>query len=80
MPPGQIFPRKIARQGYRARPELGPVREPLVAREILLVYQGLRRGWVQNAVGVVSYLDKGLEKPRAAAEVPPESSQGVSTG
>jgi hypothetical protein len=43
---GQVFARKVARQGDRARPELGPVREPLVTLEVLLVQQGVRLGGV----------------------------------
>ena len=45
-PVGQVFARDVARQGDSARPELGPVREPLVALEVLLVQEGVRRGWV----------------------------------
>jgi hypothetical protein len=72
-PADQVFPRKVPRQGYRARPELGPVREPLVALEIFLVYQGLRRGGVQDAVGLLSDLDYGLRERCAAAQMRPES-------
>ena len=70
-PAGKVLLRQIPRQGDRARPELGPVREPLVALEISLVYEGLGRGGVQDAVGSVTDLDDGLEEPGAPAEVRP---------
>ncbi len=70
-PAGQVFAREDAGQGDRARPELGPVREPLVALEISLVYEGVGRGGVQDAVGFVYDLDDGFEEPGAAAEVRP---------
>ncbi len=56
-PAGKVLLRQKARQGDRARPELGPVREPLVALEISLVYEGVGRGGVQDAVGSVPDLD-----------------------
>jgi hypothetical protein len=37
-PAGQVFAREGLGEGDCARPELGPVREPLVALEISLVY------------------------------------------
>jgi hypothetical protein len=40
-PAGKVFAREVPRQGDRARPELGPVREPLVTLEISLVYEGV---------------------------------------
>jgi hypothetical protein len=70
-PAGQVFAREGAGEGDRARPELGPVREPLVALEISLVYEGVGRGGVQDAVGSITYLDDGLEESGAAAEVRP---------
>ena len=71
-PAAQVFARERAGQGDRARPELGPVGEPLVALEISLVYEGVGRGGVQDAVGFVRDLDDGLEEPGAAAEVRPQ--------
>jgi len=70
-PAGQVFAREEAGQGDRARPQLGPVREPLVALEISLVYEGVGRGGVQDAVGSIPDLDDGFEEPGAAAEVRP---------
>ena len=70
-PAGQVFARERAGQGDRARPEFGPVGEPLVALEISLVYEGVGRGRVQDAVSIVCDLDDGFEEPCAAAEVRP---------
>jgi hypothetical protein len=70
-PAGQVSARERAGQGDRARPEVGPVGEPLVALEISLVYEGVGRGGVQDAVGFVYDLDDGFEEPGAAAEVRP---------
>ena len=70
-PAGKVLLRQKSRQGDRARPELGPVREPLVALEISFVYERVGRGGVQDAVGSVPDLDDGLEEPGAAAEVRP---------
>jgi hypothetical protein len=71
-PAGQVFAREVTRQGDRARPELGPVREPLVALEISLVYEGVGRGGMQDAVtGSVTDLDDRFEESCAAAEVRP---------
>ncbi len=70
-PAGQVSARERAGQGDRARPELGPVGEPLVALEISFVYEGVGRGGVQDAVGFVYDLDDGFEEPGAAAEVRP---------
>jgi hypothetical protein len=70
-PAGQAFAREVPRQGDRGRPQLGPVREPLVAFEISLVYEGVSRGGMQDAVGSVTDLDDGFEEPGAAAEVRP---------
>jgi hypothetical protein len=66
---GQVFSRQVPCQGYRARPEFGPVWEPLVALEVFLVQEGVRRGGMENAVGPASDLDEGFEQPGAAAEV-----------
>ena len=76
-PAGQVFAREISRQGDRARPELGPVREPLVALEISLVYEGLGRGGVQDAVAFISDLYDGFEEPGATAEMCPEPFRGI---
>jgi hypothetical protein len=74
---GQIFLRKVPRQGERARPELGPVRELFVALEVLLVKEGVRRGGMEYAVGSVSDLDEGFEQPGTAAEVRSEFVQRI---
>jgi hypothetical protein len=66
---GQVFSRQVPCQGDRARPELSPVREPLVALEVFLVQEGVRRGGMENAVGPVPDRDEGFEQLGAAAEV-----------
>jgi hypothetical protein len=76
-PAGQVFLCQVSRQGDRTRPELGPVRESLVTLEVLLVYEGVRRGGVQDAVGPVSNLDDGFEQPGPTAEVRPEPVQVI---
>jgi hypothetical protein len=68
-PAGQVFAREVSCQGDRARPELGPVREPLVACEISFVYEGVSRGGMEDAVGFFPDLDDGFEEAGAAAEV-----------
>ncbi len=67
-PAGQVFLRQVPRQADSARPELGPVREPLVALEVLLVQEGVRRGGMKDAVGSATDLDYGFEQLGAAAE------------
>jgi hypothetical protein len=74
---GQVSLCQVPRQGDRARPELGPVREPLVAVEVFVVDQGVRRSGMQDAVGPVSDLDDGFGQPGPAAEVRPELVQGI---
>jgi hypothetical protein len=44
---------EVARQGDGARPQLRPVREPLVAVEVVLVDQGVGGGGVRYAVALV---------------------------
>jgi hypothetical protein len=70
-PASEVFLRQVPRQGDRARPELGPVREPLVALEVLLVYEGVRRGGMHDPVGSIPDLDDGFDEPGAATEVRP---------
>ena len=70
-PAGEVLAREAPRQGDRARPELGPVREPLVPLEILLVYEGVGRGGMEDAVSIFPDLDGGFEEPGTAAEVLP---------
>jgi hypothetical protein len=76
-PAGQILAREVSRQGDRARPELGPVREPLVALEISIVYEGVGGGGVQDAVTFISDLYDGLGEPCAAAEMCLELFRGI---
>ncbi len=68
-PAGEVLERELPRQGDRARPELGPVREPLVTLEIFIVYEGVSRGGMQDEVSLFPGLDYGFEEPGAAAEV-----------
>ena len=63
-----------------ARPEFGPVREPLVAVEVFLVDQVVRRDGMRDEIGPVPDLDGGLGQPRTAAQMSPESIQGSSAG
>ncbi len=44
-----------------------------MALEVLLVYEGVRRGGMQDAEGSITYLDDGFEEPGAAAEVRPQN-------
>jgi hypothetical protein len=76
-PAGEVLPREVARQDDRARPELGPVREPLVALEISLVYEGVSRCWMQDAVAFAPDLYNGLEEPGAAAKMTLEFFRGT---
>src|SRR5918995_2233882 len=71
----QLLPRERAGQGHRARPELGPVREPFVVLEVLLVEQVVDGGGVRNAVGSAAHLDAGLRKAGAATQVCPQPIQ-----
>jgi hypothetical protein len=66
---GQGLPRQAPRQRDRARPELSPVRKPLLALEISLVYEGISRGGMEDAIGPVADLNRGLGERGAAAEV-----------
>jgi hypothetical protein len=70
-PAAEVLVREVPRQGDRARPELGPVREPLVALEFFLVYEGVGRGGMEDAVSLFPDLDRCFEEPGTAAEVLP---------
>ncbi len=70
-PAREVLAREVPREGDRARPELGPVRETLVPLEVLLVYEGVGRGGMENAVSLFPDLDGGFEEPGTAAEVLP---------
>jgi hypothetical protein len=65
----EVLAREVLRQGDRARPELGPVREPLVVLEIIFVYEGVGRGGMEDAVSLFPDLDRGFEEPGTAAKV-----------
>jgi hypothetical protein len=69
---GQVCSPQVLRQGDRARPQLGPVRESLVALEVLLVKEGVCRGGAEDVVGAALNLDEGFEQAGAAVEVRPE--------
>jgi hypothetical protein len=66
---GQVFLRQVPCKSDRARPKLGPVREPFVTLEVLLIQEGVSREGVEDTVGSVPDLDEGLEQPGAVAEV-----------
>ena len=65
----------MPRQGEGARPEFGPVREPLVAVEVLLVDKVVRTYGMGDAVCLAPDLDRGFGQPRKAAEMGSESIQ-----
>ena len=60
---------EVARQRDGAGPEFGPVREPLVAVEVFLVNQVVRRDGMGNAVCPAPNLDRGFGQTRKAAEM-----------
>lgn len=70
--------RDVARQGEGARPQLGPVGEPLIAVEFLFVDQVVRRDGVRDAVCLVPDPRNRFGQVRAASEVGSESIQGSS--
>jgi hypothetical protein len=74
---GQILARQISGQGDRARPQLGPVGQPLVAVEVFVVDQGVRRGGMQDPIGSLSGLDEGFGETGPGAEVRPECVQRI---
>jgi hypothetical protein len=59
----------VTRQGEGARPEFGPVREPLVAVEVFFIDQVVRTDGMGDAVSPVPDLDRGFGQPRKAAEM-----------
>ena len=64
---------EVARQGDGARPQLGPIGEPLVAVEVVLVDQGVRGGGVRYAEAFVPDGYGGFGKGGEAAQVRAES-------
>ena len=68
----------MAGQREGARPELGPVGEPLVAVEFLFVDQVVSRDGVRDAVFLVPDPGDRFGKARAASEVGSEPIQGSS--
>jgi hypothetical protein len=68
--------REVTGQREAARPEFGPVREPLIAVEVFLVDQVVRRDGVGYAVCPVPDLDRGFGQPGKAAEMGSDSIQG----
>ena len=70
--------REVTRQGEGARPEFGPVREPLVAVEVFFIDQVVRTDGMSDAVSPVPDLDRGFGQPRKAAEMGKEPIQGSS--
>ena len=65
-------------QGDGARPEFGPVREPLIAVEVFLADQVVSRDGMGDAVGNSTNLDNRFGQPRKAVEMGSESIQGSS--
>ncbi len=66
---GKFAFRELARQGEGARPQLGPVWEPLVAVEFLFVDQVVSRDGVRDAVCLIPDPNDRFGKARAASEV-----------
>ena len=60
VPAPQIAPGEVTSQGEGARPEFGPVREPLVAVEVVFVDQVVRRDGMRDAVSRAPGLDRGF--------------------
>src|SRR5918997_766666 len=75
---GEVPSVEVARQGDGARPQLRPVREPLVAVEVALVDQGVRGGGMRYAVATVPDTYDGFGQGGKAVEVRLESIQGSS--
>jgi hypothetical protein len=71
--PIKVAFREVSRQGEGARPQLGPVREPFVAVEVIFVDQVVRRDGVRDAVRCVADLDGGFGQPGTSAEVGSQS-------
>ncbi len=65
----EVAGREVAGEGYGARPEIRPVGQALVARELRFIYERVGLGGVQQAVGLAADLDGGLGDGGAAAEV-----------
>jgi hypothetical protein len=66
---GEVPAGQVARQGYGARPQVGPVWQAFVAFEVRLVYEGVGGGGVGDAVGAFADRYGGLGEARAAFEV-----------
>ncbi len=62
----QVLLYDTACQRHSTRPELSPVRKTLVASEVLLVDQGVRRRRVRDTVRSFSDLDEGFDQPGTA--------------
>lgn len=71
----EVSSREAAGQRDRARPELGPVREPLVALEVLLVDEGVGDGGVEDPVGLSARFDGGLGEGGSAPQTCAEFSE-----
>jgi hypothetical protein len=72
----EIACREVAGQSEGAGPEFGPVGKPLIAVEVGLVDQVIRRYGMCDAVGCVTDFDGRCGQIRAAAQVGSESIQG----
>ena len=75
---GKVALREVARERQGARPQLGPVGEPLVAVEFLFVDQVVSRDGVRDAVRVAPNPGDRFSKARAAPEVGSQPIQGSS--
>ena len=76
----EVACREVAGQGEGAGPEFRPVRKPLVAVEVFLVDQIVRRDGMRDAVRDAAYLDGRCGQACAAAQMGSESIQGRSEG
>lgn len=73
---GEVVFREVSGQGEGARPEFGPVGESLVAVEVFLVDQVVRRDGVRDAIRSPTDLDGRFGEPGKAAQMGVESIQG----
>jgi hypothetical protein len=73
---GEVARREVAGEGECARPQFRPVGEPLVAVEVFLVDQVVRRDGVREPISYVANLDCRFGQARAAAQVGSEPIQG----
>jgi len=75
---GKVAFREVTGQREGARPEFGPVREPLITVEVFFVDQVVSGDGMGDAVSPAPDLDRGFGQPSKAAEMSSEPIQGSS--